>query len=222
MQLTTAEENYIKAIYKLENEHAKATTNALAALLQTSPAAVTDMANKLQKKKLISYEKYYGLKLTPSGKKHAVHIIRRHRLWECFLVEKLGFGWDEVHYLAEELEHIRDERLTERLAHFLQYPAFDPHGDPIPDATGSIKTTQHIPLSRAPIRQPLKVAGVADQSASLLRFLQQKGIMLGTRLRILQVHEYDGSIEIKLMKHSPFTLSHLVANNIYVQLYGKD
>ncbi|MBX5439740.1 MAG: metal-dependent transcriptional regulator [Thermoflavifilum sp.] len=222
MELTTAEENYIKAIYKLEKQHTKATTNGLAAMLQTSPAAVTDMAQRLQKKKLISYEKYYGLKLTSSGKKQAMHIIRRHRLWECFLVEKLGFGWDEVHHLAEELEHIRDERLTERLARFLEYPDVDPHGDPIPDAAGSMKAAPQIPLSHAPLRQPLKVAGVADQSAALLRFLQQKGIILGTRLRVLEVHEYDGSVEIKLLKHPPFTLSHQVATNIYVQAYGKD
>ncbi|SFV34069.1 metal-dependent transcriptional regulator [Thermoflavifilum thermophilum] len=222
MKLTVAEENYIKAIYKLESQHTKATTNGLAAMLETSPAAVTDMANRLQKKKLISYEKYYGLKLTPSGKKHAMHIIRRHRLWECFLVEKLGFGWDEVHHLAEELEHIRDERLIERLAHFLQYPSFDPHGDPIPDAAGTLKTAPHIPLSHAPVQQPLKVSGVADQSAALLRFLQQKGIAPGTRLRVLHIYEYDGSVEIKLLKQSSFTLSQQVANNIYVQTYGKN
>ncbi|MCL6525203.1 MAG: metal-dependent transcriptional regulator [Thermoflavifilum sp.] len=222
MQLSIAEENYIKAIYQLESQGQKVSTNAVAHLLRTRPASVTDMANRLQQKKLIHHEKYYGLQLTALGKKQAIHIIRRHRLWECFLVEKLGFRWDEVHPLAEELEHIRDERLIERLAHFLQHPEFDPHGDPIPDAKGSFQQHEQILLSQAPLNHPLRVTRVADQSAALLQYLTQKGIVLGTRLRVLQINAYDGSVEVKLMKKPAFTLSREVAQHVYIQTYGKN
>src|ERR1044072_6805213 len=138
MNLSVAEENYIKSIYKLEETTDGVTTTGLAYELDTKPASVTDMAKKLRDKKLIDYEKYQGISLTAEGKKAALHIIRRHRLWECFLVDKLSFSWEEVHEIAEELVHIRSEKLINRLSDFLGNPTIDPHGDPIPDAQGRL------------------------------------------------------------------------------------
>jgi DtxR family transcriptional regulator, Mn-dependent transcriptional regulator len=222
MNISISEENYIKAIYKLQQEYGKVTTNALAAKLNTRPASVTDMAGKLNAKNLIQHEKYYGIVLTPAGQKAALSIIRRHRLWECFLLEKLQFNWEEIHEVAEELEHVRSEKLTERLAAFLGYPATDPHGDPIPDATGKIGRISSFTLNNIQAQKKLEVTGVADQSSKLLRFLSEKGISLGTRIEITGRNDYDNSIEIKLRNKAPFIVSEQVAKNIYVKTYGKN
>jgi DtxR family Mn-dependent transcriptional regulator len=218
MNLTIAEENYIKSIYKLEEEGQDAvSTNALAGELETKPASVTDMAKKLKEKKLISYEKYQGINLTAEGKKAALNIIRRHRLWECFLVDKLSFSWEEVHELAEELEHVRSEKLINRLSEFLGNPQIDPHGDPIPDAQGKMgKPRPQTPLDKARAKR-LEVVAVSDKSTALLEFLNAKGIRLGTQLDVIERYEFDNSIELKIRNQPAFTISEQVSKNIMVK-----
>ncbi|WP_346319765.1 metal-dependent transcriptional regulator [Chitinophaga sp. YIM B06452] len=217
MNLTAAEENYIKSIYKLQDGQAVVSTNAIAYELDTKPASVTDMAKKLKEKKLIDYEKYQGISLTAEGRRLALQIVRRHRLWECFLVDKLAFSWDEVHEIAEELEHVRSEKLINRLSEFLGNPTTDPHGDPIPDAQGKIsKSKQLVSLDKATARR-LEVAGVSDQSSSLLEFLHAKGIRLGTQIDVIERYEFDNSVEIKIRNQPAFTISEQVSKNIMVK-----
>lgn len=217
MNLTVAEENYIKAIYKLQDGTTVVSTNAIAYELNTKPASVTDMAKKLKEKKLIDYEKYQGISLTTEGRKTALQIVRRHRLWECFLVDKLSFSWDEVHELAEELEHVRSEKLISRLSEYLGNPTTDPHGDPIPDAQGKIsKIKQLVSLDKATTKR-LEVAGVSDQSSSLLEFLHAKGIHLGTQIDIIERYEFDNSVEIKIRNQPAFTISEQVSKSIMVK-----
>lgn len=217
MNLSVAEENYVKSIYKLQEGDVAVSTNALAYELDTKPASVTDMAKKLKEKKLIEYEKYQGITLSPEGRKAALQIVRRHRLWECFLVDKLAFSWEEVHELAEELEHVRSEKLTNRLSDFLGNPVIDPHGDPIPDANGKLaKPRPQTSLDQANAKR-LVVTAVSDQSTALLAFLNAKGIKLGTQLEIVAHYEYDNSIEIKLKQHPAITISEQVAKHIMVR-----
>lgn len=217
MNLTNAEENYIKAIFKLQDGTAVVSTNAIAYDLDTKPASVTDMAKKLKEKKLIDYEKYQGITLTAEGRRYALQIVRRHRLWECFLVDKLAFSWDEVHEIAEELEHVKSEKLVNRLSEFLGNPTTDPHGDPIPDAQGKMsKTKQLISLDKATAKR-LEVAGVSDQSSSLLEFLKAKGIRLGTQIEIIERYDFDNSVEIKIKNQSAFTISEQVSKTIMVK-----
>lgn len=197
------------------------TTNALAASLQTSPASVTDMARKLKQKNLAVYEKYQGIRLTGSGQKIALDILRRHRLWECFLVEKLEFSWEAVHEIAEELEHVGNNELIERLNNYLGHPEVDPHGDPIPDANGKIKQTALHTLSQQTVNKQVEVTGVGDQSYQLLEFLNQKGIKLGTKLMVLSKYDYDQSMEIRIDNQQELLISEQVAKNIYVKAYGK-
>jgi DtxR family transcriptional regulator, Mn-dependent transcriptional regulator len=217
MNLTIAEENYIKSIFKLQEGTETVSTNAIAYELDTKPASVTDMAKKLKEKKLIDYEKYHGITLTADGKRIALQIIRRHRLWECFLVDKLSFSWEEVHELAEELEHVRSEKLTTRLSDFLGNPTTDPHGDPIPDAQGKMnKIRSHHPLDKATAKR-LEVAAVNDQSTALLEFLNAKGIRLGTQIEVIERYEFDNSVEIKIKNQPAFTISEQVSKNILVR-----
>ncbi|NLR80042.1 metal-dependent transcriptional regulator [Chitinophaga eiseniae] len=217
MNLSIAEENYVKSIYKLQEGDAVVTTNALAYELETKPASVTDMAKKLKEKKLIDYEKYKGITLTSEGRRVALQIIRRHRLWECFLVDKLAFSWEEIHELAEELEHVRSEKLISRLSDYLGNPVIDPHGDPIPDAHGKMaKPRPQTSLDQANARR-LVVTAVTDQSTALLAFLNAKSIKLGTQLEVIAHYEYDNSIEIKLKQHPAITISEQVAKNIMVR-----
>lgn len=217
MNLSVAEENHIKSIYKLQEGDSVVTTNALAYELDTKPASVTDMAKKLKEKKLIEYEKYQGITLSPEGRKAALQIVRRHRLWECFLVDKLSFSWEEVHELAEELEHVRSEKLINRLSDFLGNPVIDPHGDPIPDANGKLaKPRPQTSLDQANAKR-LVVTAVTDQSTALLAFLNAKGIKLGTQLEIIAHYEYDNSIEIKLKQQPAITISEQVAKHIMVR-----
>jgi Mn-dependent transcriptional regulator len=217
MNLTNAEENYIKAIFKLQDGTAVVSTNAIAYDLDTKPASVTDMAKKLKEKKLIDYEKYQGITLTAEGRRYALQIVRRHRLWECFLVDKLAFSWDEVHEIAEELEHVKSEKLVNRLSEFLGNPTTDPHGDPIPDAQGKMsKSKQLISLDKATAKR-LEVAGVSDQSSSLLEFLNAKGIRLGTQIEIIERYDFDNSVEIKIKNQSAFTISEQVSKTIMVK-----
>lgn len=212
------EENYLKAIYKLlEQGQKKTNTSAIAALVQTAPASVTDMLKKLSEKKLIHYERYQGVSLTTAGKKIALSIIRKHRLWELFLVEKLGFRWDEVHVMAEQLEHIRSEKLVERLDIYLGRPRYDPHGDPIPDAQGNFSPSSAFPLSAARSGVQLLITGVIDHQASFLQYLSKHGLSLGQKVQIKEQVDFDKSMYIVLENSKQaLHISHEVARNILV------
>jgi DtxR family transcriptional regulator, Mn-dependent transcriptional regulator len=218
MTYTTTEENYIKAIYHLEHEHESVGTNLLSAAMQTKPASVTDMLKKLEAKKLLHYEKYRGFRLSDQGNKLALTIIRKHRLWEYFLVEKLGFNWDEVHVLAEQLEHVSSEHLIRRLDEFLEHPAFDPHGDPIPDVKGKFRKINQDNLLGLPLKKNLKVSAVKNQETEMLNLLTQYEIKIGTQLKILRRFAYDGSVEIRIEKNAATILSKQVAQHIYCNL----
>ena len=216
MNFTISEENYIKAIYHLQTKDGKVTTNALAEKLQTKAASVTDMMKKLDAKKLLHYKPYYGFSLSTEGKKIALLIIRRHRLWEFFLSEKLKFDWSEVHSFAEELEHVSSKQLIDRLDEYLGFPQFDPHGDPIPDSKGKIKNyTRHL-LTELPLHQPAEVCQVTNQSEELLTLLQHKNIGIGTRLEVRKHFDFDHSLELKI-KNSTLMVSEQLAKNIYVK-----
>src|SRR5687767_14276235 len=164
MKYSSSKENYLKAIYHLQQADGVVTTNVLAKELHTKPASITDMLKKLKAQKLLLYEKYQGFRLSNEGKKVAVQIIRKHRLWEYFLVEKLHFGWEEVHEMAEELEHISSRKLVDRLDEFLGYPKTDPHGDPIPDSQGKLAMKQQISLAELPLNVTAEVSNISDQS----------------------------------------------------------
>jgi DtxR family Mn-dependent transcriptional regulator len=212
------EENYLKAIYKLsERNNDSITTNAIAEVLDTKAASVTDMIKKLSDKKLLKYEKYYGVTLTEKGKIIAIELVRKHRLWETFLHEKLEFGWDEVHDIAEQLEHINSETLTNKLDDFLGNPTHDPHGDPIPTRTGEINTSNFILLSDLMPKQKGIMSGVVDHSPAFLQHLNKISLTLGLILELIERNEYDGSIEVKIGTNTRLHLSKEVAKNVLVK-----
>ena len=212
------EENYIKAIHSLnQRDREGASTKAIAELLETQASSVTDMLRKLSEKGLVNYERYKRPELTESGEAEAMRIVRKHRLWETFLVDKLGFGWDEVHELAEELEHIRSPRLTDRLDRFLDHPKYDPHGDPIPDAEGRMEKHEKVLLSEIGEGERARIVGVRDSSAELLRYLERMGLVLGTDLRIEEHFQFDGSRELIKGDGGSLTISFQVAQNLYVK-----
>lgn len=216
MKYSSSKENYLKAIYHLQQAEGIVTTNVLAKELHTKPASITDMLKKLKAQKLLLYEKYQGFKLSNEGKKVAVQIIRKHRLWEYFLVEKLQFGWEEVHEMAEELEHISSRKLVDRLDEFLGYPKTDPHGDPIPDSQGKFMASQQMLLSELPINIPAVVSNIGDQSVEMLELLKHKHIGLGTKVEIKKKFTFDQSLEIKIKGQGAITISEEVAKNIFV------
>jgi DtxR family Mn-dependent transcriptional regulator len=213
------EENYLKAIYHLSEGNVMAvSTNQIAEMTNTKAASVTDMLKKLAEKKLINYIKYQGVTLTDTGVNAAVNIIRKHRLWEVFLVEKLGFKWDEVHDIAEELEHINSITLINRLDDFLGNPAADPHGDPIPDRTGKIKQKKLVKISDMLPGESGTVSGVSEHSSIFLKLLEKMGLTLGTRIIITELIEFDGSIMLTIDQKTERTISREVAKNILVIL----
>ena len=215
MNYTTSEENYLKTIFHLQATEGTVTTNSLADKLQTKPASVTDMMKKLDAKKLLHYKPYYGFSLSNEGKKIAIAIVRRHRLWEYFLSEKLKFGWDEVHLLAEELEHVSSKKLIDRLDEYLNFPAFDPHGDPIPDSKGKIKNVSKLSLFDLPATQIAEVCQVTNQSPEMLELLEHKKIGIGTKVEVKKHFHFDDSIELKI-KNTTITISEQLAKNIFV------
>lgn len=219
MILSYTEENYLKAIYKLgEDNHIEVSTNEIAARIENKAATVTEMLKRLSEKKLISYQRYKGVRLTEKGKKTALSVIRKHRLWEVFLVEKLHFKWDEVHDIAEQLEHIQSDALIEKLDHFLGQPKFDPHGDPIPDMHGHISHSKSQPLIEFNKKGKYILTGVVDHSSKFLQFLSQMKLKLGDELYIESMNDYDQSYKILINKKQSEFLSKQVASNILVQL----
>lgn len=216
MRVSSSKENYIKAIFHLQEEDGIVTTNALAKQLDTRAASVTDMLKKLKSQKLLLYEKYQGFRLSPEGRKLAVQIIRKHRLWEFFLVEKLNFGWEEVHEMAEELEHISSKKLVDRLDEFLGFPKSDPHGDPIPDINGKMSPKKQVSLLELAVNMPGMLSNITDQSSEMLELMLHKGISLGTKLEIKKRFSFDNSIELKIKSLAPITISENVAKNVFV------
>lgn len=217
MNFSVAEENYIKAIYHLQQSDGNVTTNELAAELRTKAASVTDMLKKLKAKKLLNYEKYQGFRLSTEGKKIALNIVRKHRLWEYFLVEKLQFGWDEVHEVAEELEHITSKKLIDKLDAFLDHPKFDPHGDPIPDSSGKMAAQKQVNLIDLPLNEQAEIVSVGSQSTELLELLRHKHLSMGTILEVKKKFSFDHSIEIKIRGQQPFIISQQLAQALFVK-----
>jgi DtxR family Mn-dependent transcriptional regulator len=222
MKYSASKENYIKAVYHLQQEQEAVTTNALAEALQTKPASVTDMLKKLKTQKLLQYEKYQGVRLTAEGRKLAMQIIRKHRLWECFLVQKLKFGWEEVHEIAEELEHISSKKLIDLLDAFLEFPQCDPHGDPIPDLNGKMPQLQQRSVSELAVNSSGTVNGISDQSLDMLELLKHKNIQIGTRLEVKRKFLADGSMELKIRNQQSVTISEHVAKNVWVAYESKN
>ena len=222
MKYSPSKENYLKAIYHLQSQEGVVTTNELAGELQTRAASVTDMLKKLKDQKLLNYEPYKGFRLSNEGRKVAVQIVRKHRLWEYFLVEKLHFEWDEVHEIAEELEHISSRKLIDRLDEFLGFPKTDPHGDPIPDSNGKLERSPQISLTELPAHATAQVSGIGDQSTEMLELLRHKNIRLGTWLEIKKKFSFDDSLEIKIKNAPVATISGQVAKNIFVKYDKQD
>lgn len=218
MKKTYSEENYLKAIYHLGKTDNKVSPKAIADALENNPASVIDMLKKLQDKDLISYDKVQGAILSRSGEMAALDIIRKHRLWEVFLVEKLQYGWDEVHDIAEQLEHIHDEQLAKKLDDFLGNPSFDPHGDPIPAQNGKMPVYASKRLSEAEENQMCKVGSVRDTSTPFLKYLKQLKVGLGSRIRVIEKMEFDQSMIISIDEGEPKTVSSKMTDNILVIL----
>lgn len=215
--LSFVEENYLKAIYHLSNSGEESvTTNALAEEMQTTPASVSDMVRKLSKKEVVHYKKYQGVNVSEEGKLIALHVIRKHRLWEVFLVEKLDFNWDEVHDVAEQLEHIKSPLLIQRLDEFLGFPKYDPHGDPIPDENGQFTESKREQLSMIEMGITGIVVAVEDSGTSFLKYLDKVGISIGTKITVVDITEFDGSMDITIDQKKSITVSKTVADNIWV------
>ena len=215
--MTRSEENYLKTIYHLGNFGEQfVNTNAIAEQIETKASSVTDMIKKLSDKRLVDYKKYQGSKLTNIGKKTALSVIRKHRLWEVFLVEKLNFSWDEVHEVAEQLEHIESDKLTNQLDAFLGFPTHDPHGDPIPDRDGKFSKMNKILLSKAEPDKVVECVGVKDSSVEFLQYLDKNGITLGTRICVVSQEPFDKSMTVKI-NNKQLTISKIVTENIYVK-----
>ncbi|UJP64100.1 metal-dependent transcriptional regulator [Mongoliitalea daihaiensis] len=217
MNLTYSEEKYLKAIYEVsEGGQKSVATNDIAAATKTKAASVSDMLRKLSEKEMIEYRKYYGVNLTDAGKKIALMTIRKQRLWEVFLVEKLKFSWDEVSAVADQLEHIQSQLMIRRLDEYLGYPKFDPHGDPIPDEFGDVRVRPRLAISEMDVDATGQVVAVKDNSPAFLRYLDKIGVYIGARVKILEKVEFDGSVEILVDSKKTIFMSKDMAINIMI------
>jgi DtxR family Mn-dependent transcriptional regulator len=218
MEISHTEENYLKAIFKIsERRNKAASTNAIAKEMSTSAASVTDMVKRLSDKDLIHYERYKGATLTDQGQRIATHLIRKHRLWEVFLVDKLSFSWDEVHEIAEQLEHIKSPKLVERLDAHLGLPKFDPHGDPIPDADGNFAQRSQVLLNEMKPGDKGAIVGVNDHTSGFLQYLDRMQLILGTQVEILECFEYDESVRVRIGADRELLLTKKVSQHLFVQ-----
>jgi DtxR family Mn-dependent transcriptional regulator len=213
-----SEEDYLKAVYHLQKENGSVSTNSIASYLDMKPSSVSDMLKKLAEKKYINYLKYKGSSLTNKGKLVALRIIRKHRLWETFLVEKLGFGWGQVHSIAEQLEHINSEELIDKLDEFLLFPKYDPHGDPIPEKNGKIESLNQKLLIELTESDKGVITGVKKGTPSLLNYLDNQKIKLGDTIEVIEVIEFDGSFTIKT-NQKILTLSEKICQNLLLETY---
>ena len=214
---TLSEENYLKAIYHLQNETSgEVSTNAIAERIKAKASSVSDMLKKLAEKEVVLYKKHRGVSLTKLGMQSASKVVRKHRLWEVFLADKLHFPWDEVHDIAEQLEHIKSEKLTERLDQFLGFPKHDPHGDPIPDRFGNVQDSEKKILSELIIGQEATLVGVGDSSAKFLQFLDKNKIALWKSIIVLEKEDFDNSLRIKINDQT-LHISEQIATNLYIK-----
>ena len=211
-----SEEDYLKALYHLEVDYDAVSTNSIADYLDMKPSSVTEMLKKLAEKKYINYEKYKGTSLTKKGRLIALSIIRKHRLWETFLVEKLGFGWDQVHIIAEQLEHIKSEELIENLDDFLGNPKYDPHGDPIPNKDGEIEKMNQKLLVELKTDQIGIITGVKKGTISLLNYLDKEKIKLGDSVKVIEILEFDGTYIVEINKRK-LTFSEKICQNLLLE-----
>jgi DtxR family Mn-dependent transcriptional regulator len=217
VKMTLSEENYLKTIYHITVvSNSEVSTNAIAEMMETKASSVTDMIKKLAEKDLVNYKKYQGVSLTDKGKLAAKMIVRKHRLWEVFLVEKLDFSWDEVHDIAEQLEHIKSEKLINKLDDFLGNPTTDPHGDPIPNAEGQILKIDKQLLSELAENQKGICVGVKDTSSEFLKYLDKQGIALGSIIEVVSKESFDLSVKIKVDDRS-LSISNKIASNLYIK-----
>ena len=215
--LSLTEENYLKAIFSLSNYNdERVSTNAISEEMGTSAASVSDMLKKLLDKGYVKYEKYKGVRLSSKGVKKAANVLRKHRLWETFLVEKLEFNWSEVHDIAEELEHIKSNKLINRLEKFLGYPKFDPHGDPIPSENGKFPNTNTISLDKVNIGTNGNVMGVSIDDKLFLDYLTKLNIQIGSRVHVLNKNNFDQSLTIRI-NNKTYQISHDVSKNILIK-----
>jgi DtxR family Mn-dependent transcriptional regulator len=213
-----SEENYLKTLYKLEDKQVKKVNNiALSKALDLNPATVLEMVRKMSERKLVEVLVDKTIQLTDNGKMKALQIVRRHRLWEVFLVEKLNYKWNEVHDLAEQLEHIESDDIVKRLEAFLGYPSVDPHGDPIPDEHGKLKKMKTQPLTEAPLNKKVTIIALGNSSDEFLKYLDKVGLSIGETLQVSEVEEFDKSITV-LHKKSSITLSNGAAENLLVKV----
>jgi DtxR family Mn-dependent transcriptional regulator len=216
--ISQAEENYLKAIFKLsEKTEDSISTNSIAMEMKTAAASVTDMVKRLAKNDFLKYEPYRGVRLSTKGDKISRNLVRKHRIWEVFLFDKLNFTWDEVHDLAEHLEHIQSDELINRLEHLLDYPKFDPHGDPIPDKDGKFAEREQKPLSELTVGESGIIVGVREHSKPFLKYLVQFGLILGAEVSLLEVYDFDSSIKIIINKTQEHTITQKVGNNLFVK-----
>lgn len=217
MHLSLTEENYLKAIYSLAYANAnKVSTTLISEELNTKASSVTDMIKKLADKDLVHYKKYQGVSLTEIGRKIAVEIVRKHRLWEVFLVNKLHYNWDEVHELAEQLEHIKSKTLTDKLEAFLEFPTHDPHGDPIPDKNGNIEHHKNMMLSSLENGESGVIIGIKDSSDPFLKFLDKLQIQLGSTLKVVSKEPFDHSMHVETANAS-ISISDQISKNLFVK-----
>ncbi len=216
--MTLSEEDYIKTIYHLgKGKNTSVSTNAVAEQMKTKPSSVTDMIKKLSEKGLVNYKKYQGVRLSESGERTALSIVRKHRLWEVFLVDKLDFSWDEVHDVAEQLEHIKSEKLIDKLDQLLGFPKVDPHGDPIPSKEGLFnKASKHL-LNEVSLGTSGLCIGVKDSSAPFLKFLDKNRIALGDTIKVIDKEEFDDSLLIEINERQ-FRISQQIASNLFIQI----
>ena len=213
-----AEENYLKSIYSLEEElHENISTNIIAFKMQTKPSSVTDMLKKLAAKELVSYKKYQGVLLSNKGREVALKVVRKHRLWEYFLVKKLNYSWDMVHDIAEQLEHIQSKTLIDKLEIFLRFPKFDPHGDPIPDKDGKIMQIKTINLLELKVGQRGVLDNLKDSSDAFLKYLNKKNLALRDRIKVIDIEPFDNSIHIETKTHQ-LVISKKVAENLNIKI----
>ena len=216
--MSVAEENYLKSIYKLAEAEpgVGVSTNRIAAALDTRAASVTDMLRRLAEKELLEYEKYRGVRLTAEGQRRALLTIRKHRLWEVFLVQQLGFSWDEVHDVAEQLEHVQSPLLMRRLDEFLNFPTLDPHGDPIPTEDGAMRRPAQRLLIELAVGDKGRLVAVRDTSAPFLQYLDKVGLPLGAQVKVLDKIAFDNSLEVRINNERTALISAEVGRNLFI------
>lgn len=214
------EENYLKSLFNLANERSEVNISELATQMEVSMPTVNSMVKTLQKNGWLIYEKYKPVTLTPSGKKEAALIIRKHRLTEMYLVNKMGFGWEEVHEIAEQVEHIHAPKFFERMDEMMGFPTKDPHGSPIPDKHGRIQEVHYITLSKCKVGQHIILAALTNSSTEFLEFLDSRELSLGTELTIISIENYDQSMVVTYKDHHSETLSEKVCDRLLVRMIG--